>query len=250
LLLEITGNLDYQLWTSPAGDLMLEFPMMDFYPEDFGMYKSLMEFDKHFIDADVGDENCEVISFLTCTGNYVFDPLNQALQAAPVIPRITIQSDILALRFGVVGGEPKNFPFLLEGYENYQPGGAYDFRLARLGLIEFQKRMSEFNTLSYNISFRPFLLPNKPIYLVPEERMATTTGITLNFDVSSFTASSNTGVRYVRTLMPDGRFTLITGSDSMPLSYRSIYDSKETYKLDRGLYVRFDDSNSKKSIKQ
>lgn len=250
LLLEITGNLDYQLWTSPAGDLMLEFPMMDFYPEDFGQYKSILEYDKHFIDAEVGDEAGEIISFLTCTGNYVFEPINQAIQAAPVIPRITIQSDMLAIRFGVIGGEPKNFPFLLEGYENYQPGGPYDFRLARLGLIEFQKRMSEFNTFSFNASFRPFLLPNKPVYVAPKERMATTTGISLSFDMSNYSASSNTAVRYVRTLMPDGTFTLITGADTMPISYRSLYNSNETFKLDKGLYVRFDDSDSKKSIKQ
>lgn len=250
LLLELVGNLDYQWWTTPAGDMVVEFPMMDFHPEDFGQYKSILEYDMHYVDSDIGDESGEIISFLTCTGNYAFDPLNKSLEAAPVIPRITIQSDMLALRFGVIGGEPKNFPFLLDAYDSYQPGGAYDFRLARLGLIEFQKRISEFNVFSFNATFRPFLLPNKPVYLKPEERMATTTGISLIYDTISYTASSNTAVRYVRTIMPDGRFTLITGADSMPLSYREVYDTKETYKINKGLYVRFDDSNTKKSIKQ
>ena len=110
--------------------------------------------------------------------------------------------------------------------------------MARLGLIEFQKRMSDFNMINFNAAFRPFVLPNKPIYIIPEERMGCTTGITLTYNLPpANTASSNITLRYIRTLMPSGKFTLITGGDSMPLSYRRIYDSTETYDINQGLYV-------------
>lgn len=211
IVAEFCGHLDYEFVILPNGDAVFEFPMYDFMPEDFGDYKGCFEMDYHLMSGQFADETGDVISALIVSGG----PANTEADAygnapAKLIPRGLIQSSIIASRVGVTV-ENVSLPFVREAG-----------RLRSYGMIEFQKRLANANTIDMQFGFRPFMMPNRPVYNVHEKRMGLTSSITDTMELFG-TCSTGAAIRFVRQVRADGTFRFITGGDSMPISYRNIF---------------------------
>lgn len=208
---DFCARLDYEFLVCPNGDLVFEFPMYDFMPDDFGDYGPMFEADYHLIGGNMADESGDVVTALVVTGG----PKRQDIDAlgnapASVIPRGIIQSSVMASRVGV-NVETHSLPFVRSGA-----------RLRSLGFIEFQKRLANASSFDMDFGFRPFITPNRPLVNVVEQRMGLTSSVTNTMQVFGV-CSTGTTVRYVRQVREDGSFRFITGGASLPISYREIF---------------------------
>jgi hypothetical protein len=208
---DFCGRLDYEFTVLPNGDMAFEFPMYDFLPEDFGDYKSMFEADYHLISGNFADESSDIVTAVVVSGGPARTDQDELGNApASVIPRGIIQSSVMAARVGLTV-EQVSLPFV-------RTRG----RLRSLGFIEFQKRLANANTIDMQFGFRPFFMPNRPVYNIHEKRMGLTSSVTDTMEVFGV-CSTSAAVRFVRQVRADGTFRFITGSDSMPISYRKIF---------------------------
>jgi hypothetical protein len=211
IVTDFCARLDYEFTVLPNGDLAFEFPMYDFLPEDFGDWAPAFRADQHLINGQVSDESGEIVSAMVVTGGAPRPQLDGRTNAPQsTIPRGIVQSSVIAARTGITV-EQTSLPF------TYDPA-----RLRSLAFVEFQKRLASANTLDQDFGFRPYLMPNRPILNAVEQRMGLTSSVTDTLQLFSV-CSTNATVRYVRQIRQDGTFRFITGSDSMPISYRNIF---------------------------
>jgi hypothetical protein len=94
--------------------------------------------------------------------------------------------------------------------------------LVRLAHIEFQKRLSDANKIGVTFSFRPFLLPNKPLLHRTRFTIGLTTAVTDSMTTHE-RADTTCDTRYVRRLDVKGKYRFITGGESVPISYNTLY---------------------------
>lgn len=207
--------LDYEMTVAPNGDIIFEFPMYDFSPEDFGDYKSVFEADAHLTDGGFEDESGDIVTGILVTGGQPRPQVQDKFKDAPQgkIPRGLAQSSVLAARVGTVV-ENLQFPLSQEIPH-----------LREYALLEFQKRQALVNTFDSPVPFRPFMSINRPFLNVVEQRMGIISSITEAMQLFG-ECTTTPNVRYVRTLRDDGKFRYITGGDSMPISYRTIFPGK------------------------
>lgn len=211
IISDFCARLDYEFLTLPNGDLAFEFPMYDFLPEDFGDYGPMFTAEDHLISGNMADESGDIVTAVVVTGGAKRGDLD-ALGNAPAsaIPRGIIQSSVMAARVGVTV-ETQSLPFVRSAA-----------RLRSLGFIEFQKRLASASSLDMEFGFRPFIMPNRPLVNVVEQRMGLTSSVTNSMQVFS-TCSTGTAIRYVRQIRDDGTFRFLTGSPTLPVSYRTIF---------------------------
>lgn len=213
IITDFCARLDYEFTIAPNGDCLFEFPMYDFLPEDYGGYSSVMTAEHHLINTTISDEGNDIITAVTVMGGPERTEVNPDGNAPPsVIPRAIVQSSVMAARVGLTV-EQVTLPFVRDAA-----------RLGALGFIEFQKRLANANSMDMDMGFRPFLMPNRPVYNVPEKRMGLLSNVA---NTMQLFGSSSTGLtlKYIRQVRVDGTFRLITGGDSMPISYRDIFPS-------------------------
>ena len=211
IITDFCARLDYEFLVLPTGDIAFEFPMYDFLPEDFGDYKGVFEADYHLMTGNMADESGELVTAIVVSGGPARTEVDEFGNApAKVVPRGIIQSSVMAARVGVTV-EQVSLPFVQTAA-----------RLRSLGFIEFQKRLSNASTFDMEFGFRPFILPNRPLYNTVEKRMGLTSSVTNTMAVFGV-CSTGTSIKYVRQVRSDGTFRFITGSDAMPISYRKIF---------------------------
>jgi hypothetical protein len=207
---EFLEQLDYQWSVSGAGDMMVEFPMYDFDPEDFGRWAPLFQVDKHLKSGTVEEESEDIVTGLVVSGGFAINTPKGIGPNSPDFPRGIVFCPILASRVGI-NIQQISKPFV-ERSE----------RLKMLALIEFQKLMSNANSHSVEFIYQPFLTPNRPFYNVYERRLGLTTSVVNTWQMNEGANTSAT-LRYIRLVRNDGSRRLITGADSMPISYKKIF---------------------------
>lgn len=211
IITDFCSRLDYEWLVLPNGDLAFEFPMYDFLPEDFGDYKSAFEADYHLINGNMADESGDIVTAVVVSGGPARTEVDAYGNApASVVPRGIIQSSVMAARVGVTV-EEVSLPFVQNAA-----------RLRSLGFIEFQKRLAAASSFDMEFGFRPFIVPNRPVYNLLEKRMGLTSSVTNSMEVFG-ACSTGTSLKYVRQVRADGTFRFITGGDSLPISYRKIF---------------------------
>lgn len=211
IVTDFCARIDYEWTVLPNGDMAFEFPMYDFSPEDFGSWSTVFTADWHLINGGYSDEGGDIITALTVQGgtpNTEIDPFSSAPKSFAYVG--LIQSSVMAARVGVTV-DNASLPFVSSRE-----------RLRSLGLIEFQKRLANANTMDMDFGFRPFITPNRPMYNAVEKRMGLTSSIVETLAVFD-KASTAAAIRFIRQVRDDGTFRLITGGDSMPISYRKIF---------------------------
>jgi hypothetical protein len=221
LIAQICKNVDYQFYVSGTGDIIIEFPMYDFLPPDFNpVYNNLYAFDMHAVSDNMNDEGGTPVTALVVTSqNLKSEYAQNNPESADSIPghassvelKRTIFSNVLASRVGV------------HVETMHLPGITNQDRLTQLAMIEFNKRLANYNKFDLDPTYRPFIHVNRPIYHKNKERIGIVESITYAWAIRGEVTMSM-DFSYVRRREADGNFRFITGGERTPISYSTIYD--------------------------
>jgi hypothetical protein len=234
LLNQTCKAVDYQFYVTGIGDIVFEFPMYDFFPSDFNpLYDRLYTFSKNLISDNVNDEGGTPISALTVLTKYAWteynnnngqNPYHEVGVQSSAPRRITIFSNALASRIGM-------------HMETHHAIGVKDNnRLIQLGMIEFMKRLANFDSFEFEATYRPYISVNRPLYLVPRARLGITKSVSTTWRLRE-EVTSTYSLNAVRKKENDGKFRYITGGESMPVSYNAIYTTAYVDGQQWGAYV-------------
>lgn len=154
-------SIDYNFMVAPSGDLVCEFTMADFRPEDFGEFRDNFRIDKGLISSQFGDEQTVPPAGLIVT---------RGMAAAAGVPpelaqtkwtRTFVYSPYIAARYGIEI-EQDSIPFLQ----------ATDKVLAQQrSVLMFQRKLAQAHALNMTFSYRPWILPNRPLHHMPRTRI-------------------------------------------------------------------------------
>jgi len=213
IMQDFCNRIDYQFWVTPIGDIVVEFPMYDFRPDDYGEFKSVFQVDKHLRSDNIEDEAGEMVTAIVAHG--ALTPLKGVGPKEQFQPKAIVVAPMMMMRYGV-NEQELTLPFV--GDPN---------ALRRLAKIEFLKRLSESNKMDMDFDYRPFILPNRPLENVERKRMGLTTAINNTVEVFQ-TGSTSVTTRYIRRqiLNQDRKtvsYTFIFGGESAPITYREIF---------------------------
>lgn len=227
LLTQIATQVDYEFTVTGTGDIVFEFPMYDFKPENFSQHPGVYQTEMHVKSENISDESGEVVSGLECVSisSQLANREAQAAQNAEDTKQINVSnwrvlvfSNTLAAKYGA-----KVQSVSFTGVKDQ--GG-----MNKLALVEFQKRLAEANKLSLDMVFRPYLRPNRP-FLYAERNRARLGKITsVSFTMPVFqepTMGLSLGcVRLPLYNASTGTTTFqhITGAEAMALSYNEILE--------------------------
>jgi hypothetical protein len=222
--------VDYDFSVTGNGDIIFEFPMYDFFPDNYGTNASIYSADKHIITDQISDEGGEVISAvevqgdaLTIAGQEINTQANAAPAGAaiPIVPKAIALSNILVAKYGVRIAS-KTFTGVAQGQLHY------------MATLELQKRLADANKMSIDLAYRPFLRPNRPLLHVTKGRIGRTTSVTLNLN-SLRDATVSVAMNCVRTPLYIGgtgknvqqTYQHIFGGPGMTLSYNTVLESPD-----------------------
>lgn len=223
LLNKLCKNVDYQMYVSGMGDLIIEFPMYDFQPTDYNdAYNNLYTFTNHISSDNINDEGGTPVTALEITSRTLEQHLQAPGESAGSAPvgtdtekSQTIFSSIMASRFGPI----------IETYD--VPGVTEYSKLVQLGYIEFNKRLANFNMFDMNTEYRPPLIGvNRPIYHVRKQRFGISRSVSYSWKLLE---EAKTEISLLYTRKREGNsFRFITGGERQPISYRTIYGGVKT----------------------
>lgn len=224
LLTNFLRKVDYECTVTGSGDFILEFPLYDFYPENFGSNSTIYVVDRHVKDESLADESGDIVTALEVTGvsarigNNAADQAlaeNSVMQTA-IGPRAVVVSPIMASRFGV-----RVQAMTITGIaENRQA-------LETFAVYEFQKLLADSNKTSFTASYRPYLRPNRPVLHKTRNRVGKTTTIRMSLQAPR-TATLSVGMHCVRNpIYTNGKiqYMHVTGGAAMALSYNSVFEN-------------------------
>jgi hypothetical protein len=229
LLLDICENIDYVFYVSPWGDVIFEFPMWDFSPDDYGKkYEEVYKFQNHIISRDINDEGGEAVSAVTVESSQLQVETRVPTETPNAVNNYasndertrTIFSNALASRIGV---QVKTL---------VKPGVSQEM-LTQLGMIEFAKATADYNKFSFRAQYRPFMMLNRPIYDVDAYKIGTLNNLTTTWRLRE-SVDVDLDLNYVRRGEIDRKsgkvdFRFITGGDSSTISYNRIYDDRTLF---------------------
>jgi len=222
LIKQLIETIDYQFWVTGCGDIVFEMPMYDMELKQFGeKIRRLMIVDRHVIESSGADEGEDITTALICVGEVATSDRDSTTGVEQAVHnRVIVVAPDLASRVGL---SIQSTPILTQRKES----------LKRLAEIEFNKRLAETNSLNFNFAWRPFLLPNKPVYHKTEERMGLTSSVSCNMPLFD-TPDSNVSLRYIRRLtIENGEpiFSFLTGGKSVNRSAVKAWKSAEGTEL-------------------
>jgi hypothetical protein len=215
IIRSFSETIDYQFWVTPCGDVVFEFPMYELLPEDFD-YENILTVDDFLISDDISDETGDICTVLSVTGSILSNVANTDLHDAvnaSNIPKVLITNSNLAMRFGI------------KIEEHQLPSVVNKVSLGLLAHVEFFKRLSRCSKMSMKFSYRPWLLPNKPVYNPEEERMGLTYSVTNRLNLFSDCAT-DVVLNYIRKKNANGDFLFMDGSKSVVASYTQAWQSQ------------------------
>ena len=285
IIRDFASKLDFQVTTSPSGDILVEFPMYGFTPHMFSTagteppyipplvsntdyYKTaqqesydahqqyidamdndidqgttpvglgaLMTFDLHQLEDTLNDEAEDFDTIIQVDGGMAFSEAQVPGDEVFAGIRAYIYSPVLVSRFGAITGQ-LNVPYAGQRRSDTKGGleGDLSIRLARLGLIEYMKRLANASTWDGSVVFRPFLFPNRPVWFKRSSRIGTLTSVTNRWSIGK-SASTTIAVnmlmaeRYDPYAAEEDDYTttyrLPTGASNAPIDYANIWDSAD-----------------------
>ena len=286
IIRDFASKLDFQVTTSPSGDILVEFPMYGFTPhlfspaspaddpyenlnplvqtaagyaaeamkitkassdynaqldKDIDQRKtpvglgSLMTFDLHQIEDTMNDEAEDFDTIIQIDGGNAFSESQVPSDGESLTAvRAYVYSPVLVGRYGVVTGQ-LNVPFAGQNSSDTSGGAESDMsiRLARLGLVEYMKRMANSSSWDGSVVFRPFLFPNRPVWLKRSNRIGLLTSVTNRWTIGK-SASTSISVNMLMAERYDPNATgkqttyrLPTGSANQPIDYANIWGKND-----------------------
>lgn len=212
MIQEFATMVDYRWWVTGVGDIVFEFPMYDFEPQDLGPWEDVLTLDLHALNSNLDEEAGEVFTALravgtiTGQGNLNGASANISEFTTEGTPNDIVMSPNLISRLGI-NVKVANFPFIKDGK-----------LLTKLAMAAFQKSVLEAEQSGLELGFRPWLTPNRPIKFVPRDRISLTGTVTHAMTVfGACTTSVETG--FTRQLDTTGLRRYMTGGAHQPLSF-------------------------------
>jgi murein DD-endopeptidase MepM/ murein hydrolase activator NlpD len=191
VLRNLIESIDYRMMVAPTGDLIVEFPMVDFRPEDFGEFKEAFRFNKGLIQSNFGDEQEDPVAGVIVTRGFAAGAEGPGNPVAAAALQTTFAfSPYIAARYGMTVEPPVQLPHLQFN----------DAAIAQMrAIIEFQKANARCNALSFGTVYRPFLLPNRPMHHIRRTRMGTSVTVSYEWQFGTEAhASTEVGLEHVR----------------------------------------------------
>ena len=226
-ILEACKVIDYHWIVTGNGDIVFEFPQFDFLPSDYGEFRSVLEVDHHLISDTLTNESGELDTVVVVKGSYAQEYYKNATGSGTAggekyVHTAIICSPVLLHR---LGARTKSITF---------PYSYNTQSLLALGLVEWQKGLSDFEKLEMQIGYRPFLLPNRPMYNAERKKIATLQTVNNSLTMNG-AASTDIQLHYIRRQKEDGSLVFITGGKNMAATYRRNWF--KTDPSDKGLLI-------------
>lgn len=274
IIRDFASKLDFQVLTSPSGDLLVEFPMYGFTPDIFfsisdsermrqdidletqdaytqttyDQYSevppglgSLFCFNDHLKDSILNDEAEAFPTLLQVDGGISVTEVNIDGGGFTTLLRAYVFSPANVARYGVVVGQ-LSIPFAGQKTTDASSLNAViKERLPKLALIEYMKRLSDSSTMDCSVVYRPFLFPNRPIWIRKCARIGLLTSVTHRWQVGKMatTSLSMNMLMHERINQDTGAisYRLPTGAANAPISYSSVWASSEIGEKDSGVFT-------------
>ena len=233
LLNEICGILDYQFYISPFGDMIFEFPHYNVLPSDFGpifrgAYTVAAELRTCRIASEVGEMNTawvlegfqkDVGLESVTTGNATM--LNQfskyVIVAPMLVRRVGAKVKYLKIDMPGVGGALGDVPQDGKGKEpSIRQMIAYAF-------LAIQRELGHSESMDVEHNYRPYLLPNRPLWVVHRQRIGLIKTVTYTVDVYKGLGTAKCDLGYIRSMYRDGTFRNVAGGWRNTVDYAGIF---------------------------
>lgn len=237
MIRDLLSRLDFQIITSPSGDLLVEFPLYGFTPCAFKVstpsnkcdkpngLQGLLTFDRHQKEDTLNDEAEDFPTVLHVSGGNAMTATDPTTNAVVPGTATYIYSPVLVDRYGVIV-EATNLPWVGQGQGKETGTKSMTRRLGLLGLLEYIKRMADASTWTGSVVFRPFLLPNRPVELKQSARVGLITSVTHSWNIGK-DASTSFSIHQLMAKRADGSYRMMTGAVNVPIDYASIWSIED-----------------------
>lgn len=242
IIKNLADKLDFQVMTSPSGDILVEFPMYGFSPSAFSPIGANQDYDSpkakvglanifsfrhHQKEETLNDEGEDFPTVLMVSGGMANEHNNVKDSDAVPTARSFIYSPALASRYGVIV-EQVDYPFA--GQTAGDLSGSLVSRLSRLGMIEYTKRLANSSTWEGSLAYRPFLFPNRPVHLKRSNRIGNITSVSYSWNLGkdagvSLSLNNLMAERY-NPETKKSTFRLLTGALNTPISYAKLWGTE------------------------
>ena len=250
IIRDFSTRLDFQVMTSPTGDILVEFPQYGFSPSAYGSASSarvasdvaqastlmdkagglsgIMTFLNHHKEGTLNDEAEDFPTILTMEGGHAAhgntgSPEDDAKPGTAAGARAYVYSPVLVSRYGAIA-EVDNVPLAGQGIAADAKG--IGPRLAKLGVLEFTRRMAHATALDTSIVFRPFLFPNRPVWFKRDYRIGVLNSVSHTWNIRQ-DATTTISIGMLMAERADGSFRLMTGSGNSPIDYRNVWGEQD-----------------------
>lgn len=218
-LSEIMQIIDYRMWVTGVGDIVFEFPMYDFYPDDFGLFQGCLEVDGHLLNDAFDDEHGEYPTVVLVQGTFTGLSSGGTVNSGSSLlkPPTGIAMAVgLASRRGFVIDRSHTFPYIRD-----------QEKLDKIAKYIMQREIMKADSFSLSMASRVFITPNRPIHDKACDRMSLANSVTHTWDVfgESTTALDLEGSR---ALDINGVRRSLTGGRSLPVSFAQIPGADNT----------------------
>jgi hypothetical protein len=211
---QYTEALDYQFYTTPCGDLVLEFPMYDFAPEHFGSeWERLFTVRGHAISSTVTPEAETVPAAVVVTGSYGGTQIPadaQSEQFNNMVMRVAAYSKVVATRYGIGNVDLDTRIPWLDTPE----------KVAAYALLTYQKKLMDASRASFVAAHRPFWGVNRPVLLARRGRLGLSESVETTWELLGQVSSTVT-IRAIRKVVDEKVPSTLAGQpDRIMRSYR------------------------------
>lgn len=244
IIRDFAAALDFQVMTSPSGDILVEFPQYGFSPSAYwsepvapdvkdaaesmdnakGLSK-LFTFERHQKEETLSDEAEDFPTVLTVTGSLANkdETMENNTDVGGIDNTAYVYSPTLIARYGMIA-EVHDVPYAGQEQDTTHTE-AITTRLAKIGLLEFTKRMAQGSSVDTSVVYRPFLFPNRPVWLKRSHRMGVLTSVSHKWNIRQ-DATTDISVGMLMAERYDGSYRLMTGSGNTPIDYQNLWGTE------------------------
>ena len=297
IIRDFASKLDFQVLTSPSGDILVEFPLYGFTPHVFsagGAEKSnqyydpnstvpdmagvqelnatiekaneaavnqvnqdisdgtvprglgaLLTFELHQLEETLNDEAEDFPTILQVDGGMSFEKAQVNSGGEYSSLRAFVYSPVLVGRFGAIM-EQMQIPFagqrsadMSSADGNAAANSPIAKRMSKLALIEYMKRLADASTWDGSVIYRPFLFPNRPVWLKRSARIGLLTSVTNRWSIGKSAATNFSLHMLMSERYGENKteYRLPTGAANMPIDYRNIWGEELDGSETSGVFV-------------
>ena len=196
---------------------------------------NLFVFEQHQLEDTVNDEADDFPTIIQVDGGMATQvtEVHGGTETGQDHMRAYVYSPVLVNRYGIIT-EQQSIPYAGQNDTDYSVTGGDPFnsvmgqRLAKLALLEYMKRLADSSTWDGTVGFRPFLFPNRPLWMKRSSRIGNLTTVTNRWSIGK-SGGTNLSMNMLMSERSDGKgsidYRLPTGASNTPISYADVWSS-------------------------